>query len=336
MSKRRLAVLISDVHYSLPTLALADAAMRKAMIAADVYNIPLIIAGDLHDTKANLRGECVNAMVKTFQSATNCTIYLVVGNHDKINEKSTEHSLNFLEPYAYIVDKPTPFELKNQLMLLPYYHDKEDAKKALKKYGPNYKTLIMHQGLQSSNAGDYIQDKSAVFPEDAAGCRVVSGHYHTRQDIQLPGGGVWSYIGNPYTLNFAEVNDPPKGFQILFDDGSLEFVPTNLRRHQVIECNINNLGEYHVMYATVDDLIKVKLSGTREELLSVNKALVADALGITTSFKLELITTDTPTTAPQAKGLTQAETLDTLIDSMADTSTERKERLKGLWKDLCE
>lgn len=327
------AVLISDVHYSLPALKLADAAVRMAIETANSLNVPLIVAGDLHDTKANLRGECVNAMVKTFQ-LMRCTTYIIIGNHDLINEKAKDHSLNFLEPYVYLVSAPTPFELKNHVMLLPYFADKEEAKKALKKYGPNYKTLIMHQGIEGSNSGDYIQDKSAVTYEDAAGCRVVSGHYHTRQTIQLPDGGQWDYIGNPYTLNFAEANDPPKGYQVLFDDGSLQFVPTDLRKHVVIETQVDDLIAIPYTHSP-GDLLKFKLSGTKEELLSITKQQIADNYDIKEAFKLELITTDAPVATLQAKGLTQAETLDSLIDSMADTSVERKERLKGLWKDLC-
>ena len=58
------AVLISDVHYSLQTLPLADKVMRMAIDKANSLGVPLIVAGDLHDTKANMRAECVNAMIR--------------------------------------------------------------------------------------------------------------------------------------------------------------------------------------------------------------------------------------------------------------------------------
>src|SRR5579862_1378127 len=102
---KSLAVLVSDVHYNVHTLKLADAAMRMAIVKANKLEVPLIVAGDLHDTKANLRGECVNAMIETFKQC-NKPPYIIVGNHDRINEKSHEHSLNFLAPYCHIVDSP--------------------------------------------------------------------------------------------------------------------------------------------------------------------------------------------------------------------------------------
>ena len=75
------AVLISDVHYNLQTLPLADAAMRQAIQKANELQVPLIVAGDLHDTKANLRGECINAMLETFNTCEQ-DIYFLIGNHD--------------------------------------------------------------------------------------------------------------------------------------------------------------------------------------------------------------------------------------------------------------
>ena len=67
MNKHPIAVLISDVHYNLQNLKVADAAMNLAIDKALDLGIDLIVAGDLHDTKANLRGECVSVMRKTFK-----------------------------------------------------------------------------------------------------------------------------------------------------------------------------------------------------------------------------------------------------------------------------
>ena len=97
----------------------------------------------------------------------------------------------------------------------------------------------MHQGIKKSGQSDII-DPTALHAEDVAGLRIISGHYHRRETIPLPDGStIASFIGSPYTLTFGEANDPEKGFQILYDDGSLEFVPTNLRKHVIIEYDAN-------------------------------------------------------------------------------------------------
>jgi DNA repair exonuclease SbcCD nuclease subunit len=325
--ERPIAVLISDIHYDLSTLPLADASTRMAITKANDLNVPLIVAGDLHNTKANLRGECVNAMIETFKLCNNRP-YILIGNHDRINEKAETHSLNFLSGYANVIDRYSIFE---QWQLMSYYHD---PKQWLREVKTGH--VICHQGLVGSAMGDYIQDKSAITSQDVAGLRVISGHYHQRQTIPLPNGGTWDYIGNPYTLSFGEANDPEKGFQILYSDGSLEFVPTNLRKHVIIEHDfINNVWSSTPAYSGGgrNDIIWVKVTGTKEQISSFNKNTWCEEYGITRNIKLtfhpiEISSKNIVHTA------SSEDLLDNVIDGMTNTSDECKTRLKDLWKNL--
>lgn len=332
------AVLISDIHYNINTLPLADAALRQAIEVANNLQVPLIVAGDLHDTKANLRGECVQAMRETFKL---CKLkpYVIVGNHDLINEKSKENSLSFLEDLVCLIEKPTYIGHTISGVLIPYHSNPDELRDLLKSLPNNIIDLIiMHQGIEDSNSGDYIQDKSAITKEDVKDFRVISGHYHARQDIktgrpQKGAVGLFSYIGNPYTLTFGEANDPSKGFQILHDDGTLTHVPTNLRKHVIvnIEYNLLPIEPYTVVY-NKEDLIWVKLTGTKEQLLNVTRQKVAKHLGVDTNFRLDLIPTDTETSAPESEKVKDGDLLDQLIDSLSNTSDDRKARLKELWR----
>lgn len=332
---RPVAVLAADIHYNLQNLTLSDAAMRMAIHKANALNVPLIVAGDLHDTKANLRGECINAMIKTFEMA-DIMPWIIVGNHDKIHEKSLDNSLGFLAPYAHIIDEPlylSSADILGGAYLIPYQHDTDVLKQYLSS-APK-KILIMHQGLQSSNMGDYIQDKSAITKEDVSGFRVISGHYHARQTIALPDSGKWDFIGSPFTMTYGEANDPPKGFQILMSDGSLEFVPTNLRKHVVINVTAVAVTKgYPTSILQEDDLNWIKVSGTKEELSLITRDKLKKAYNLE-NFRLDLIPTDTATQAPVAK-LSQSEMLDSLINSLTNTSEERKSRLLELWRSLYE
>lgn len=322
MIRKSAAVLISDIHYNINTLELADEALRMAINKANELNVPLIVAGDLHDTKANLRGECVNAMISAFMS-TDKTPVVLVGNHDKINEKSEDHSLNFLSKYAFVLSQPYKSERLNNTYFIPYHTNAEELKSYLKTI-PKGSTLIMHQGITGSNSGEYIQDKSAITKENVAGFRVISGHYHQRQIIELPDNGVWDYIGNPFTVNYGEANDPPKGFQILRDDGSLEFVPTNLRKHVVYEIDLNSAAHPAIVKHSVGDLIWLKVKGTKEQLSKFKKPF---------DCKLDLIPLDM-TTKVENKSLNQHELLDSMIDSLTNVTDNTKINLKELWKEL--
>ena len=348
MKTKPIAVLISDVHYNLQTLPLADAAMHMAIDKANELNVALIVAGDLHDTKANVRGECMAAMKKTFNKAIN-PVTILRGNHDSINEKSTEHSLQFLPMNCSIVAVPRKYDvgiLKHwigdlQAYFVPYFHNPNELREYLQTI-PIDSLVIMHQGVQGSNSGDYIQDKSAIMKEDVKDFRVISGHYHARQDIRCGrprtgNVGLFSFIGNPYTLSFGEAKDPEKGFQILHDDGSLEFVPTNLRKHVIVDCYMEGetLNLPSPENIKPNDLVWVKVKGTRQELASslISRKGLAAFLRINENFKLDLIPTDTKAEVVNAN-LSKLELMDNIIDSLA--KSDQSKRLKQTWRDLCD
>jgi hypothetical protein len=328
-----IAVISGDIHYSLANLKLADVSTRMAIAKSNELKVPFIANGDVNDSKANLRAEYVNAMIETFKTA-DIKPYVNIGNHCKIHCKSIEHSLNFLRPYTHVVELPKYFvELKSYI--IPY-HDDPDKLRAYIKTLPRGGRLIMHQGLSGANLGDYSHDKSAINHKDVAGFRVIGSHYHQRQTIPLPDGGTWDYIGSPYTVSYGEANDPPKGFQVLYSDGSLEFVPTNLRKHMVIEHDLSH-GLTYVNNAEPGDLVWVKLKGSKQQLAQHNKDSVSSILGLTgIPFKLECLTTESlgaPTKQPKLQG---AQLVDSLIDSLLNVTEERKLRLKDKWKTLCE
>lgn len=331
------AVLISDIHFNIITLEIASQALRQAVTKANSLRIPLIIAGDLHDTKANLRGECLNAITDILADCS-MSVYILRGNHDSLNEKSKESSvavLRYMED-TIVVEKPHFYnELGSingrSIHLIPYYHNVEELRQYLKIRVDKGSTIIMHQGIEDSHSGEYIQDKSALSHEDVKDFRVISGHYHRRQDIKTgrprQGAlGLFSYIGNPFSLNFGEASDPEKGYQILMSDGLLEFVPTNLRNHVIIEVDLNHRN--NAISYSVGDILLVRIRGTAEQLLHFKK----EDLGISEPYRLDLIPLETNTTAEIAKDLTQDQTLDSLIDSLTNTSDERKANLKELWR----
>ena len=331
MSNHPIAVLISDVHYNLNTLEVADKAVKMAVDAADHLGVRLIICGDLHDTKANLRAECVDAMQNTLAQARQAPMILI-GNHDKLNEKSERHALDFLRPTCWLIDSPHYYTIKTSLVqFIPYQSDM--FKFQFQKIHPEAKIVIMHQGVTGSASGEYFQDRSAISKGDLAGRRVISGHYHTRQQFDLPDGGLMDYVGNPYTLNFGEAKDPEKGYQILHSDGSLEFVPTNLRKHIVYE---HQIGSPNRLSYNLEDLLWVKVSGDSDKLVNISKADIAKELDITIPFKLDLISNEVISSTETIEvNIPATDKLDKTIDSL-DIDLDRKDRLKVLWKSLHE
>lgn len=329
-----IAVIAGDIHYNLNNLAVADKGTRMAIDKANELGIPFIANGDTWDQKANLRAECVNAMIETFKTAI-IPPYINIGNHCKIHAKSIDHSLNFLRPYAHVIDEPT-YVKELQSHIIPYQDDPAKLKKYLASL-PAGSRLIAHQGVTGSNMGDYILDHSAINKEVLASFRTILSHYHQRQDIECGplsdnNVGLATYIGSLYTTSFGEAQDLPKGFQVLYDDGSLEFIPTNLRKHRIIEIDLNSPNAKASM-GRVDDILWFKIKGTQEQLAKFNKQSFKEQNPHFANFKLELILDEQAsdkTVEPVSQ--TKGQVLDGLIDSLTNTTVIQKQRLKTLWK----
>lgn len=332
------AVLSADVHYNLHTIALADAAMRQAIDKASELKVPFIVAGDLHDTKAIVRGECMNALIKTFGEYAQhkeVSAVILTGNHCMISHLGKEHSLNFLSPYCTVIARATNLYGFN---FIPYQSDPLEFT-ALVSEVPVGTTIICHQGISDADKGEYVHDHSAVDKGILADYRVLSGHYHRSQDIKCGrprkgAVGLASYIGTPYSVTFAEADDGPKGFKILYDDGSLEHVPTNLRKHVITYVQVDAQGNVcwdPLSNIAEHDLVWVKASGPFLALEAVDREVLGSILGVKT-FKLDLIPTDAPAPRiPNAEKMPPGDVLDALIDASQE-DLFRKADLKGLWR----
>ena len=344
MTSKPIAVLISDIHFTPVTLELAKVSFLRAQFKAKLLGVPLVVCGDTLDTKAVMRAECVNTLLELVSVKDSPNIIFIVGNHELVNERGNQHTLHFLKPYATVIDRPQVGELSGvDCMLIPYMSNPEQSSILSDKEFPPPKLIIMHQGLKSANSGEYgDHDKSAITYEDVKDFRVISGHYHARQDIKTGrprkgGVGMFSYIGNPYTLTFGEAGDPPKGFQVLYDDGSLEFIPTNLRKHVVFNMACSDIDPQTILVHNTEDLLWLKITGTKEELAKLDRQSViarmnANAAQIRIDFIPQKVNTNVDdSTAANSSGQ-MADALDNLIDRHTASSDMQKSRIKQLWR----
>lgn len=322
----KIAVLISDIHFNINNLGLASKSLEAALTKAEELQVPLIIAGDLNDTKAIIRAEVANALI-TILSKARVQVYILEGNHDKINEKGIGHGLNYLAPYSHIIDAPQ--HLVPSLLLIPYYSDADQLLAYLKTIRSTV-TMIMHQGFRGAFLGDYVQDKTSIEVSAVERHRVFSGHYHRHQTL-----GTVTYIGSPYTITFGEANDGPKGFLSISADGSFERHILTLRRHVIISLNTDDLDGPKIWPISLspEDLLWLKISGPKSELDKLSKQEIADKYVGHSNFKLEKIPNESEKLEKETKQLTDVQIFDSLIDSLSDTD-EHKAALKALWRDL--
>lgn len=329
-------VAISDIHFNLQTLSVASAALASAIETANRLKVPLVIAGDLNDSKAIIRAEVANRLLLLLSQART-KVYVLEGNHDKVNEKGDEHGLLYLERYATIVDKTkSAAEISPNFVFMPYQNSVEKVRLNLSYIKPG-SVVIMHQGVKGAKMGDYVVDNTSINAQELDPFIVYSGHYHLHQSI-----GQVTYIGSPYTVTFGEARDGAKGFLIINSDGSFDRKILNLRAHRIYDINVYALKKqledgngYGTLTNLSDDLIWLKISGPKSELAKLNKNEIGLKLFGHSNFKLDKIYTECDDVRQEAKesASSTSDVMDGVIDS-TDESKETKTQLKKLWRDI--
>lgn len=330
MIKTPKAVLISDIHFTLYTLELATAALVQAIKKAKDLGVPLFIAGDLIDSKAIIRGEVANRLIEIFTSedSKGVMIIVLVGNHDRIHEKNEAHSLTFLKPYVHSLVEDTAW-FDSHTYLMAYHSSAEMFKFRLSQLPPGT-TAITHQGFKGFSMGEYYKDDSSMDVSAYKDLRIIGGHYHQHATI-----GNASYIGSPYSITHGEANDGPKGFCILYTDGSLEQIPTNLRKHVKVERTHDTVLD-PIPNLNPVDLLWLKVIGPYTELEKLDKkAIGLQHLGHS-NYKLEksyVETVQSYSLGIQSKDVSTQDLLDKIIDNTSE-SDKVKQDLKQLWREL--
>jgi DNA repair exonuclease SbcCD nuclease subunit len=325
-------VAISDIHFNLNNLQLCSQALSAALKTAEELQVALVIAGDLNDTKAIIRAEVANSIIEILQDAK-VEVYILSGNHDMVNEKGLTHGLNYLRPYAQVIDFPCKFQELPGVLFIPYQSDADNFKAAIRQKGSKGDLLVCHQGVKGALMGDYIQDKSAIDIEILSDYRTISGHYHEHQTF-----GTLTYIGSPFTMTFGESAHDGKGYLVVNEDGTFERRLLDLRRHVIIDTTTQMLdeAEYHgadpFKLPRPQDLVWLKLRGPKSALDRLQKSDFAVLIGHS-NFKLDKIVADSEQLAEESKPKTDTELLDALIDGTCE-SIDQKERLKSLWREL--
>ncbi len=333
MTNDPLFVQISDIHFNINNLELSSSALLHAINKSEELQVPLIVAGDLHDTKAIIRAEVANRLLWLFSNLKQ-TVYILVGNHDLINEKGNTHGLNYLANYTIMVSSPVEVTISGQeVMLIPYQNTVQAFQDAL---GSTSKESIVvcHQGVQGAYMGDYVQDKTSIEKQALEGHRLFSGHYHRHQEV-----GTLVYGGSPFTHSFGEANDGEKGYLIVNRDGSYTREILNLRKHVKIEATTKGVNKIEFPIDGIpvnkNDLLWLKVTGPKSELDTIDKDEWGARIIGHNNYKLDLITNESGIDNELLfeQSLNPSALLDLIIENSGETSTKIIE-LRKLWRNI--
>lgn len=227
-------------------------------------------------------------------------LIIIPGNHDKVDLDSQSSYLDEYTGKNFItIFKDTDCRIVNDtynlcLHFIPYFKETgsypEKLNKAisiLKKYNDQFpKQNNKHILLTHIAVNGVRNNDGSVIENNLRGTqfsffdKVFVGHYHNQSFIEP---NIY-YIGSAYQANFGE--DENKGFTILNDDGSHEFIQSNFPKY--IKVKLSPKDEKGIKaaekeYRDSKDNVRFIFEGEKSELKNVNKEKLS-ALGIDVKF----------------------------------------------------
>lgn len=307
--KHPLALLMNDLHVSKDNIAEFQKNWDEALDLCKKFKIEdICIGGDVFTARAAQTLSVLLTIKKCFLKAHENGIYLTIaeGNHDLVNQELIEGYNSLFSPYpgVEIVGDFRVLQWEDcdyALAMMSYFPERGSFKKRL----DELKDMLNHDSISLSETILYIHEEidgclgnfhtDSSCPQDwFDGFKsVLVGHIHNR--IFLDGSSI-EYIGSSRQNSFGE--DEEKGYTILFDDGSYEFVKNEVNvRYKNIDVDFADIDD---LEAENDERYKVKV---RVHCTDAQSKLVDKKMLLNVANKVELITEKTKAAAINESGI---------------------------------
>ena len=215
--------------------------INKLFDIVEGLELPAIWLGDFLDTKEVVRGKCLNLIFKRLkESKLDHTI--LVGNHDWFNLQCKAHSLEVLKdlPNVVVIDKPLHIE-ESKMSFLPYIHDPEELKKAIKGcYAGG--VVFGHFEFPGFDYGNgHICENGYSHKHLPTIKTIISGHFHKFQQKDNV-----TYLGTPFSHSFGESNQTKYIGIFNSKTHKLELMETTFPKHITFEgVNLEDLQAFN-------------------------------------------------------------------------------------------
>lgn len=310
--KNPIALLINDIHVSKDNIAEFKVNWMEALSVCKKYGIEdIIVGGDLWHSRSAQSLDVLLAVSGAIKEATDKGFNLTIaeGNHDKVNQESPYgYSHLFSEyPCVFVIDDYTIMDIGEDVVLyvMSYFPENGSFTERIKELtetldADKKNILYIHEGIRGglATASDDELPANLFSKFDT----ILVGHYHNRKKIA---GTNIEYIGSSRQNNFGE--DEEKGYTILYDDGSYEFVKNNANtRYMVIDVELADMDDN--FFNRLQEIknegrykVKVRISCTTKESQTVDKQKCIENGAV----KLEFVTEQTQIQLTEAQDISK-------------------------------
>ena len=226
--------------------------LKESFVSRDIKDI--IICGDLFHYRDEIAVNTIHLVADILNLWKDFNIIMIVGNHDAYyRDRPDINSLSILKGYPNITVISSLHETDlfgKKAAFCPWGVKLSDIPRSDIVFGhfeiESFKYnhfKVCHEGFKS----DELLKKSNL---------IVSGHFHLREERDYANGRLL-YVGNPFQMDFGDV-ESTKGYYILdFTDLSYEFFE-------------NKLSPKHIKVSLTDLLTTGKITNTHKKMFANN------------------------------------------------------------------
>lgn len=277
-------LMLTDTHINDGNISIVEDLFEQAFSLCKERKIKTIF--HLGDWFTSRKGQSQSILLATKRiiermQRLDITCWIIRGNHDATDLESSESFLDIFECSHFNVVRYEFSKAFGNLTIhfLPYFLEGGSYLARLTNCLPstiNKNILLTHIAVNGVRNNDYspVSNNLTLDKFDKFD-KVFVGHYHNQSNI-----GHIYYMGSVRQANFGE--DDGKGFTILSDDGSFEFIQARFPRFDKILINIDELTIELIdqlrqeKKQSPQDNIRVVLIGDKSKKQSFDRALLTD------------------------------------------------------------
>ena len=279
--RKPVALLLNDMHIDKDCINDFKINWQEALDVCKSNNISaIIVGGDLWTSRASQTLPVLYAVKCALTDACHANILVTIanGNHCKVDQESLIGYSSIFEdmPDVTIVDDYLIYELERiNLAIMSHFPENGSFKQKLDalvaelsqtQNNASETVLYIHEGIHGALGQMEIPNElpSDIFSAFKA---VLVGHYHNRTKIK---GTNIEYIGSSRQLSFGE--DEEKGYTILFNDGTYQFVKNQVNiRYKTIILTYNQVMGEDIPNLEDGYKYRLKIKCTNSEAKEIDK-----------------------------------------------------------------
>lgn len=303
MKKKAIGILVNDIHLDKDNGELVKDIFRQLINLCSEYEVNAIFCGgDVFTNRSGQPLQCLTDWKEILVSLSenDIELHVIPGNHDKTDSDDERSYLDVYSERCVHLYRNGSRRFFNGCVVafIPYFKDEKwikEYEKVCDEIEGNLIDedidaswplfLITHSGFDGvvNNDGSRVSSiiKPSMFKDWT---KVLIGHYHNASKLS----DNVIYTGSAYQNNYGE-NITDKGFTILFNDGSIKFVPSKFPKYikEVIDANdketlMNLLEKYE---GEKYDHIRFVFRGKKVDCQKINIAEIQGKYGIDCKFE---------------------------------------------------